>query len=209
MGYETRCRVRVTDSTGVRASDSATVLLETDELIVRGDARIRVPRATITSVAARAGVVTVEAPVGTVSLMLGAEAAAKWKAKLEEAPKRVVDKLDVKRGMKVWLFGITDRDLIAQVEHRAGTVVRGNPASSCDVVLVEVDSLDELERIDRAATAIIERGAVWVVHPKGKHGVPDTAIFTRAKMLGFTYTKVARISETHSAEKLVRPKTKG
>ena len=40
MGYETKCRARVTDASGVREAD-ATVLLETDDLIVRGDARVK------------------------------------------------------------------------------------------------------------------------------------------------------------------------
>ena len=68
MGYEIKCRVRVDDGRGsIREADSATVLLETDELIVRGDARVKVPRASITSVASRGGVVTVKSPTATVS----------------------------------------------------------------------------------------------------------------------------------------------
>ena len=50
-----------------------------------------------------------------------------------------------------------------------------------------------------------EDGAMWVVHRKGPTGVADTTIFGRAKALGLTYTKVARVSDTHTAEKLVRP----
>jgi hypothetical protein len=37
------------------------------------------------------------------------------------------------------------------------------------------------------------------------NGVADTAIFAKAKSLGLTYTKVARVSDTLTAEKLVRP----
>src|SRR4051812_15121043 len=105
MGYETRCRVRVDDGRGsVREAENAAVLLESDELIVRGDARIRVPRSSIRAVTARAGQVIVTSPSGTVILSLGAEAAAKWKQKLEEAPKKLIDKLDVKPHAKVWLM---------------------------------------------------------------------------------------------------------
>ena len=43
-GYETKCRARVDDRSGhVREAD-ATVLLETDELVVRGEARVKIPR---------------------------------------------------------------------------------------------------------------------------------------------------------------------
>jgi hypothetical protein len=206
MGYETKCRVRVNDGSGVRESDLATVLLETDELIVRGDARVRVPRASIERVTSRAGVVTIISSGATVSLTLGADAAAKWRKKLEEAPKKLIDKLDVKAGAKVWLWGITDETLASQVAERAPNATSGRSASACDVVFVHVNADKDVTRIGRAAAAIVDSGAVWVVHPKGKAGVADTTIFAEAKRLGLTYTKVARVSETLSAEKLVWPR---
>jgi hypothetical protein len=207
MGYETKCRVRVDDGSGkIREADAATVLLETDDLVVRGDARVKVPRTSITRVASRGGIVTITSPTATVSLTLGDEAAAKWHKKLEEPPKRLIDKLDVKRGMKVWLCHIEDAALIGQVNERTDHVTAGRNATKCNVVFVQVDSDDDLDRIDLATKAIVDDGAIWVVHPKGKTGVADTTIFGRAKALGLTYTKVARVSETLSAEKLVWPR---
>lgn len=207
MGYETKCRVRVNDASGVREADAATVLLETDELVVRGDARVRIPRSSIASVTSRAGVVTVKSPGATVALTLGADAAAKWKTRLEAPPKRLIDKLDVKPGAKVWLWGVSDAALAAQVRERTDNVSAGRNSSGCNVVFVEVDSETQLDRIARAADAIVEDGAIWVVHPKGKGGVADTSIYAKAKALGLTYTKVARVSETLSAEKLVWPRS--
>lgn len=50
-----KCDVRVDDRSGqVRRAVGATVLLETDELIIRGEARVRVPRTTIERVERRA-----------------------------------------------------------------------------------------------------------------------------------------------------------
>ena len=208
MGYETKCRARVDDRAGhVREAD-ATVLLETDELIVRGEARVRIPRASIERVTARAGVLTVTAPSAVVSLTLGAEAAAKWRAKIEEPPKRLIDKLDVKSGAKVWLFAVDDETLATQLAERTQDVSRGKTAKGCDVVFVGVDSDRDLDRIAKALDATVPNGAVWVVHPKGPSGVADTTIFGKAKALGLVYTKVARVSDTHTAEKLVRPRAK-
>ena len=205
MGLETKCRVRVQDGDGrVREADS-TVLLETDELIVRGEARVRVPRASIKKVVARAGTLTINAPPTVVTLTLSADAAAKWKKKIEEPPKALIDKLDVKPGAKVWLFGVDDETLASQLDERTDKVSRGRSASSCDVVFVGVDSEKELDRIGRALDATNDDGAVWVVHRKGPSGVADTTIFAKAKALGLVYTKVARVSDTHTAEKLVRP----
>jgi hypothetical protein len=207
MGYEIKCRVRVDDGSGtIREANDATVLLETDELIVRGEARIKLPRASITSVTMRAGVVTVKSASASVSLTLGPDAAPKWKAKIEEPPKRLIDKLDVKPGAKVWLLGIDDDTLIDQVRERTAKVVDARSATGCDVVFVHVNSDSDLDRVNRGAKAITDNGAVWVVHPKGKTGVADVTIFARAKQLGMTYTKVARVSETLSAEKLVWPR---
>lgn len=206
MGFETRCRAKVDDGSGKIREADATVLLETDELIVRGEARIKIPRASIKKVATRGGVLTVSAPPATVSLTLGADAAAKWKTKIEEPPKRLIDKLDVKPGAKVWLFDVDDETLIDQVGERTHNVAKGSSASGCDVVFVDVDSEKELGRIGKAIGATHDAGAVWVIHRKGPAGVADTTIFAEAKKLGLVYTKVVRVSDRDTAEKLVRPK---
>ncbi len=205
MGYEAKCRARVEERGGQVREGDATVLLETDELIIRGEARVRIPRTAITNVVRRAGVVTITAPTSTISLALGAPAAAKWEARLKEPPKRLIDKLDVKPGAKVWLCGIDEQTLIIQLEKRAASVSRGASASKCDVVFAQVNDASELGRIDKASKAITPDGAIWVVHPKGKRGVADTVIFARANALGLAYTKVARVSDEFSAEKLVWP----
>jgi hypothetical protein len=205
MGYETKCRVRVDDHSGKIRDADATVLLETDDLIVRGEARVRIPRASIQRVASRAGVVTITSPTAIVCMTLDDKSAATWHKKLEEPPKRLIDKLDVKPGAKVWLVGVVDERLVEQVHERTSNAVRGRSASNCDVAFVGVESIAQLGRIERALDAINERGAIWVVHPKGTGGVADTTIFGKAKTLGLAYTKVARVSDTHTAEKLVRP----
>lgn len=205
MGYEAKCRARVDDGAGnVREAD-ATVLLETDEVIVRGDARVRVPRSSIQKISTRAGVLTIAAPPTVVTLTLGDDAATKWKKKLEEPPKRLIDKLDVKPGAKVWLLGVNEQRLESQLAERTDRLTRGTSATECDVVFVGVEKEKDLDRIARALNGLADAGAIWVIHRKGPTGIADTNIFERAKALGLAYTKVARVSETHTAEKLVRP----
>jgi hypothetical protein len=206
MGYETVCRVRVDDRAGSVREAQGKVLLETDELIVRGDARVRVPRTSIERVTRRDGTVSITSPGAIVTLTLSPDAAAKWHEKLEQPPKQRIDKLDVRPGAKVWLLGVKDGSLEAELASRTDHVSHGRTARACDVVFVGVESVDQLHRIDRALAALDDDGAIWVVHPKGRDGVADTTIFGRAKALGLVYTKVARISDTHTAEKLVRPR---
>jgi hypothetical protein len=206
MGYETKCRVHVDDGSGKSRSADATVLLETDELVVRGEARIKLPRREIKTVARHGGVVTITAPSATVKLTLGEPAATKWEQRLREAPKRLIDKLDVKPNAKVWLLDIVQPDLETQLAERTPNVSREKAARGCDVVFVGVESDAHLSRIERAMNAMSDEGAIWVIHRKGREGVADTAIFAKAKTLDLTYTKVARVSDTHTAEKLVRPR---
>ena len=65
-----------------------------------------------------------------------------------------------------------------------------------------------LSRIATCSRALAPAGALWVVHPKGTNGLKDTDVFAAGKAAGLTYTKVARFSDTHTAEKLVIPKAK-
>jgi Protein of unknown function (DUF3052) len=206
MGYETKCHVRVVNAGETRQSD-ATVLLETDELVVRGEARVRVKRSDIRRITRRAGVVTVTSPSATVTLSLGEPAAERWEKKLGEAPKPLIDKLDVKPDAAVLLIGHHDDTLVSQLGERTSDVSRSAKAKNRDVVFVQVGGAADMQRIERANAAIADHGAIWVVHPKGPppNGVADTAIFAKAKELGLTYTKVARVSDTLTAEKLVRP----
>ena len=206
MGYETTCRVRVDDRAGTVREARGKVLLETDELIVRGEARIRVPRASIEQITRRDGAVSITSPSAIVTLTLGADAAARWHEKLAGPAKRLIDKLDVKPNVKVWLLHVHEANLEEQLAERTDQLSRGPTARGRDVVFVGVDSNEQLDRIDKALAGLADGGAIWVVHPKGKAGVADTTIFARAKALGLTYTKVARISDTHTAEKLVRPR---
>lgn len=206
MGYETKCRVQVDDGSGKVRTADATVLLETDELVIRGEARIKVPRRDIMQVARRGGVVTITAPSTTVKLTLGEPAATKWEAKLKEAPKRLIDKLDVKPNAKVWLLDLAQPELESQIDDRTSNVTRDKSARECDVVFVGVERDSQISRIERALKGMSDGGAIWVIHPKGKEGVADVAIFEKAKALDLTYTKVARVSDTHTAEKLVRPR---
>lgn len=204
MGYEAKCRVRVVEKGTAREADG-TVLLETDELVIHGEARVRVKRTSIRRVSRRAGDVIVTAPNATITLTLGEPAATRWEKKLGEPPKRLIDKLDVKPEAAVLLIGTHDDELCEQLSERTSRLSRASAAKNRDVVFVDVSRAADMTRIARANAAITDDGAIWVVHPKGPSGIADTAIFAKAKELGLTATKVARVSDTLTAEKLVRP----
>jgi hypothetical protein len=207
MGYETRCAVVTRGADGAARSGTVSVLIETDELIVRGEPRARVPRDRIERITVRAGTVTVRHADGTIVLTLGSAADA-WAARLAAPPKSLLDKLGITSGLTVAVLGAADDGFLADLAARAGRILRDRVTASCDVVILGIERDADLARIGRVARRLPPTAALWVVHPKGPHGIPDTAIFGAARTAGLTYTKVARFSATHTAEKLVVPRAR-
>ena len=76
MGLEATCRVRVGGQTA-----EARVLLETDEVRVRGDLRVAIPLAAVTRVEAADGRLSLTWPAGTATFDLG-PAAETWAARI-------------------------------------------------------------------------------------------------------------------------------
>src|SRR5262249_668518 len=134
------------------------------------------------------------------------ERAAKWAERIR-VPKSLIDKLDVKPTHTVSVLAVDDDAFLRDVRARAERVVVGKIAPRSNVVFLGASTTKDLARLERAAGAIARDGAVWVVHPKGPRGLRDLEIFAAGKRAGLTAVKVARFSETHTAEKLVIPKS--
>ena len=197
MGLEAKCVVRIGE-----ASLSSTALLETDELIIRGPARMRIPFASITSIDAAAGVLRVVHASGRVDFELG-DAAATWAERIR-SPRTLLDKLGVKPGMTISVLGEFGPDFVRDLAARVDAISVGRARRVSDLVFLRVDRSAELARLRRLEPVLAQGGAIWVVHPKGKGGLRDTEIFAAADALGLSATKVVRFSETLTGEKLVR-----
>jgi hypothetical protein len=141
---------------------------------------------------------------GDATFRLGRQSA-KWAERIR-SPKSLIDKLDVKGHHTVSVIALDDDDFVELLRARATRVIVGRIAPSSDVIFLGAETAAALARLSKAATAMARDGAIWVVHPKGTSGLRDLEIFAEAKKIGLTYTKVARFSATHTAEKLVIPK---
>src|SRR5215472_12131428 len=108
MGKEANCTVRFG---GKKSAGKA--LLETNELIFRGDFRLKVAFAELKSVKAVNGELRVETPDGLAIFELG-EQAAKWCDKILH-PKSRIEKLGVKSGARVALFGKFEREFLQEL----------------------------------------------------------------------------------------------
>ncbi len=200
MGLEARCRLRLDGG-----SYEGTALLETDELLFRGGTRLRIPLSSVRSAAAASGELAVEHAGGTAILELGA-VADRWAERIR-SPKSLLDKLGVTAGQRIAVLGL-DGAFADELRARGATVTVGRLTPQRDLVFLGAEDERALARLPAAVRAIVADGAVWVVHPKGRDGLKDTVVFDAARRAGLTYTKVARFSETHTAEKLVIPRAR-
>jgi hypothetical protein len=198
VGLEAKCQLRVG-----RAIHEGKALLETDELLFRGDVRLKIPLTSIKSVTAADGVLRVDHADGRAAFSLG-PAADRWAERIR-SPRTLIDKLDIKPGAVVSVFGVTDAAFLEQLAARTTNVSLGKLNAKSAVILLAVEKPKDIDKIQRIAEKMPRAAMLWVVHPKGVTGVKDTDIFAACDTAGLTYTKVARFSATHTAEKLVVP----
>lgn len=198
MGIETTCRVETEAGTG-----DAKVLLETEELIVRGALKARIPLKSVEAAVVDGRKLIVSHGKSRTVLHLGPEAA-RWADRILN-PRTRLEKLGVKPGMLVSCQGIADPALQDELTAAGATVSWGRIRKDSDLILLGVERDAEVSRITPAVASLRPNGAIWVIHPKGKEGVKDTTIFSAGREAGLVATKVAKFSESHTAEKLVVP----
>lgn len=203
MGAEASC---VLTENGARHKGRA--LLETDDLIFRGSDgyRLKLPLSALRNVRVSGADLLIDTPSASVALELG-DKAARWADRIEN-PKGLLDKLDLKATHAVAVIG-GDAAFAKELGSRVESVTVGRTPKGADVVFVWAESSAALKKLAPLSKSIARNGAIWVIHPKGAaSNVKDTDIFSEAKRVGLTATKVARFSATHTAEKLVIPAAK-
>ena len=198
MGYETNCLI---ETDGQRHEGRA--LLETDEIIVRGPLHLRIPLKTISAVAVSNGRLEVRHAGGSAVLHLG-DQAARWAERIR-SPKSRLEKMGISATTRVAVVGLDDAEFRAELEASGALVSYDRPPKDSRLIVFGAERIEDLERLSKLRTALAPDGVLWVVHRKGKEGVKDVEIFAAARTAGLTSTKVARFSETHTAEKLVIP----
>lgn len=199
MGREAICHAKFG-----RQSGEGKVLLETDDLLFRGEFRVTVPLKDISAANVRNGVLTVEWPDGRLALTLG-RSADTW-AQAITSPKTVVEKLGVKPGMKVVLVGRFETSFRTDVMNALGEKPGVKPVAGCDMVFVLMVHPNDTEKLETLMPAIYPDGALWAVYPKGRRDLSEDTIRKEAREYGLVDIKVVRVSEEMGALKLVIPK---
>ena len=198
MGREAPCRVRFDGESG-----AGQALLETNEILFRGDQRLRIPLQGLVSVEARGGRLMLVTSKGPAVLELGPEAAI-WADKIKN-PKSVLDKLGVKPESKVAVVDVEDRQLCQDVRARSGDVLEDAKARGRDIVFWGLADKRDLARIEALRRCLQPAGALWALWPKGRKELREDDVRAAARAAGLVDVKVASVSETLSGLKLVIP----
>ncbi len=198
MGLEAVCRVESPAGAG-----EARVLLESDSVIVRGGVREMIPFTAIIRVEVVGKRLVLTHGSGQTTLHLG-PLAARWSERIRN-PRSRLDKLGVKPAMKVSVVRLTDPGFKAELEATGCALSWGRLRPESDLVFIGVETEADLARLEKARNILRQDAGLWVIHPKGREGVKDTAVFATARALGLVANKVAKFSETHTAERLVIP----
>jgi hypothetical protein len=198
MGSELKCRVRY----GKETSEGK-ALLETSEVIFRGEFRLKIPFVSIKSVKAVDGELRLQTAEGLAVFEIG-DAAEKWREKILH-PKTRIEKIGVKTGAKVALIGVFDGDFVAELKALAGVVAKEKVAAETDTIFFAANSVKELSGVAKIAKAMKGATALWIVYPKGQKTITENDVIGAGRKAGLKDVKVVGFSATHTALKFVIP----
>ena len=201
MGHELPCKVR---SGGKEASGKA--LLETNEIIFRGEMRLKIPLVSLKSVVAGDGELHLKWHKGSAVFELG-DHAEKWAHKILH-PKSTVEKLGIKPGLVISALGMADGNFVKDVRATAGSFSNAKALNNSDLIFFGAEKTAELARARKLVPSLASAGALWIVYPKGKQEITELQVLDAGRQAGLVDVKVVSFSATHTALKFVRPKAK-
>lgn len=201
MGRELLCTVRYGGKTS-----RGKALLETNEIVFRGDTRLKIPLPSLKSVAASDGELHVRWPEGTAIFELG-EHAEKWAHKILN-PKSVAEKLGIKPGLTVSVVGSFEASFVNELQSGAAKFREAKPLKESELIFLAAEQAAELARVGKVAESLSTAGALWIVYPKGRQEIKEQQVLGAGKQAGLVDAKVVSFSATHTALKFVRPKAK-
>lgn len=208
MGNEMKCRVRSGKQQG-----EGKALLETSEIIFRGDFRLKIPFATIRSAKVVKGELQLRTAEGLTVFELGAGTAEKWCERILH-PKTRIEKLGVKAGAGVALigFGKGDEEFLKELGKLTKAVKKISESGiSPDVewIFLKVETQKELSGISKISKGMRGAAALWVVYPKGnpkgQGKMTEGDVLAAGRAAGLKDVKVVGFSTTNTALKFVIP----
>jgi hypothetical protein len=198
MGNEANCKVQV----GKRRSEGK-ALLETGEILFRGEFRLKIPFSTIKSAKAVDGELRLQTAEGLAVFHLGATAE-KWCDKILH-PKSRIEKLGVKSNARVSLLGDFDADFLDDLGKLTEFVSRGKVTADSHWIFFAADSKEDLGDLTKISKSMKGAAALWIVYPKGQKDITENDVLAAGRKAGLKDVKVVGFSPTHTALKFVIP----
>ena len=198
MGNEVSCEVRF----GKQQSEGK-ALLETSEILFRGEFRLKIPFSTIKSAKAVDGELRLQTAEGLAVFHLGA-AAEKWRDKILH-PKSRIEKLGVKPGAKVSLRGEFDAGFLTEIGNLTKSVSKSKVAPDSEWIFFAVDSKEDLGALPKISKSMKGAAALWIVYPKGRKHITENDVLAAGRKAGLKDVKVVGFSGTHTTLKFVIP----
>jgi len=198
MGREAIC-----DCTFDGTTTKVKALLESEELVLRGDIRLRAPLHALHHVRVESESLCFNLDKGPIRLDLGAAAAKSWAKKIKSPPPSLAAKLGITGKTLRTIGPISDRALDSALGS-AALISGRNP----DLILAYVDTPESLAATLREAKAQLARSIpIWLVYRKGPgHPLNESAIRTTLRANGLMDTKVASVSPELTALRFNLPK---
>lgn len=171
------------------------VLLESNEIILRGAIRARIPRTEIAEITTDGDLLRLVAGGEPLTIGLGADQAEKWAAVLRKPPRSLADKLGISADQPAYVVGPLEDEALRGAIEGARTDRRADAA----IVVAVVEDRDDLEAAVAVAGAASPL-ALWCVYPKGAAGSIDGAVVrTELRARGYVDTKSSAVSDRLTA----------
>jgi hypothetical protein len=199
MGNEATCRVKF----GKQESEGK-ALLETSQVLFRGDFRLKIPFSSIKSAKTVDGELRLQTAEGLTSFQLGAATSGKWLEKILQ-PKSRIEKLGVKAGARVSLIGDFEAEFLREVRDLTKSVTKGRAASDSEHIFLAADSKEDFSALSKIAKAMSGAAALWIVYLKGQKHITENDVLSAGRKAGLKDVKVVGFSATHTALKFVIP----
>ncbi len=183
MGNEAHCNVRF----GKQQSDGK-ALLETSEILFRGDFRLTIPFSTIKSAKAVDGELRLQTAEGLAVFCLGATAE-KWCERILH-PKGRLEKLGVKPGARVSLLGDLDTGFLAEIGNLTKAVSKNKAAADSEWIFLAVDSKGDLGALSKISKSM--EGAVAILNSQ-------VAVLVATALSGFSSGRKGAPLHSHAA----------
>lgn len=190
MGREATATCRWRDT-----EDEFKVLLETNEILLRGKSRYTFDRASIENFQQDKGDLRLTIAGETLVMHLGEKEAAAWFAKLQKPVPTLAEKLGITPESMAFVLGAVDDAELARA-------LDGNVTTNLSQAGTIIAILRNQADFDKAITVARSHPeqALWCVYGKGKFStLPDSHVRSTLRSIGFMDNKTTGISDQWTA----------